>query len=99
MTGAGGQGSRGGPSSGRRAATLSRGERVGIRLALVYDMDALRGPTGVTRHAMAQLERLAARPEIAQTLITHRFPLDAAAEAFRVAADRSAGAIKVVLEP
>lgn len=42
---------------------------------------------------------LAQRPEIGPAVITHRFPLDAAAEAFAVASDRSAGAIKVVLEP
>ena len=37
--------------------------------------------------------------DIAKTLITHRFPLDAVAEAFATAADRSSGSIKVVLEP
>jgi len=42
---------------------------------------------------------LARTPTIAETLVTHRFPLEEAPEAFRVAADRQAGAIKVVLEP
>jgi alpha-1,3-rhamnosyl/mannosyltransferase len=39
---------------------------------MLYDMDACRNPTGVTRHALAQLERLACRPEILLRLITGR---------------------------
>jgi threonine dehydrogenase-like Zn-dependent dehydrogenase len=54
---------------------------------------------GVARDVDVAAGTLAARPEIAQCLITHRFPLDAAAEAFAAARDREAGAIKVVLEP
>jgi threonine dehydrogenase-like Zn-dependent dehydrogenase len=42
---------------------------------------------------------LAGTPTISSTLVTHRFPLDEAPRAFEVAADRAAGAIKVVLEP
>ncbi|CAM8649373.1 Tdh Threonine dehydrogenase and related Zn-dependent dehydrogenases [Acidimicrobiia bacterium] len=42
---------------------------------------------------------LADRPELPDAVITHRFPLDAAGQAFAVAADRSSGSIKVVLEP
>lgn len=41
---------------------------------------------------------LAEGPEIPGALITHRFPLEAASEAFDAAADRAAGAIKVVFE-
>ncbi len=42
---------------------------------------------------------LANNSEIATTLVTHRFPIVDAKEAFRVANDRAAGAIKVVIEP
>ncbi|MBX3025983.1 alcohol dehydrogenase catalytic domain-containing protein [bacterium] len=42
---------------------------------------------------------LADNPEIPGAVITHRLPLDAAPEAFAIARDRKAGAIKVVLEP
>ncbi len=42
---------------------------------------------------------LAARPEIADALVRHRLALDDAPEAFRIAGDRAAGAIKVLLEP
>lgn len=42
---------------------------------------------------------LAATPELPDAVITHRLPLEAAPEAFRIARDRKAGAIKVVLEP
>jgi 2-desacetyl-2-hydroxyethyl bacteriochlorophyllide A dehydrogenase len=54
---------------------------------------------GRRRDVDVAAEILAARASIADTLITHRFPLDAATEAFATAADRASGAIKVVLEP
>lgn len=43
-----------------------------FKVALFYDMDACRGPTGVTRHALAQLERLAQRPEIQLSVVSGR---------------------------
>lgn len=60
---------------------------------------SLYGRAGAARDVDVAAGVLAARPAIADALVTHRFPLDAAEEAFRVAADRAAGAIKVVLEP
>jgi len=54
---------------------------------------------GAVRDIDVATALLAREPEIARSLITHRFPLEAASEAFRTAARRSEGAIKVVLEP
>jgi 2-desacetyl-2-hydroxyethyl bacteriochlorophyllide A dehydrogenase len=51
------------------------------------------------RDFAAVAEMLAARPELVDTLVTHRFPIEDAPEAFRVAADRSAGVFRVVVEP
>ena len=57
------------------------------------------GRSGPSRDIDVAATILGQRPEIADVLITHRFPLDGAVEAFEVARDRAAGAIKVVLEP
>jgi 2-desacetyl-2-hydroxyethyl bacteriochlorophyllide A dehydrogenase len=47
----------------------------------------------------AAVSILATHPGIPDALITHRYGLDEAPQAFRVAADRASGAIKVVLHP
>ena len=60
---------------------------------------AMYGRTTGPRDVDVAAHILADEPGIADVLVTHRFPLDGAPEAFAVAADRSHGAIKVVLEP
>ena len=41
---------------------------------------------------------LSNNPKIVDALITHRFPMEEVIQAFSVASDRKAGAIKVILE-
>ncbi len=57
------------------------------------------GQDGVTRDIDNAAFLLGANPAIGAAIITHRFPLEAAAEAFALARDRKSGVIKVVLEP
>ena len=64
-----------------------------IQASFMYDR------TGLVRDVDVAAQLLASRPELPGILITHRLPLDAAPQAFAIAADRQAGAIKVVLEP
>jgi hypothetical protein len=49
--------------------------------------------------AVVAADLLAARPELTSTLITHRFPIEDAVEAFRLAQDKSKGVFRVVVEP
>jgi threonine dehydrogenase-like Zn-dependent dehydrogenase len=58
-----------------------------------------RGSGTGTTDMQASMQLLVDLPQVAEAMITHRFPLARAQEAFAAAADRSSGAIKVVLEP
>jgi len=54
---------------------------------------------GEQREFAEVAQMLAARSDLREMLITHRFPLEDAPEAFRVAADKSQGVFRVVLHP
>lgn len=57
------------------------------------------GRQGLVRDVDIAAATLADNPLIAPTLITHRLPLEAAADAFAIASDRKQGAIKVAFNP
>lgn len=64
-----------------------------IYASFMYDRQDLVRDVDIAAQLLGQ------RPELPGILITHRLPLEAATEAFAIAANRQAGAIKVVLEP
>ena len=66
---------------------------------LVYVNSIAYGRHNGAREVAEVATMLADTPDLARTLITHRFSIDDAGEAFRVASDRASGAIKVVVEP
>ena len=56
------------------------------------------GVTNGARDIERAAELLTLNSQIGKTLITHRFPLNSAKEAFDVAKDRKSGSIKVVFD-
>ena len=66
---------------------------------LTIEASSMYSQSGAARDIDVAAQLLGRYPQIADALISHRMPLDAAVEAFDVARDRKAGAIKVVLEP
>jgi threonine dehydrogenase-like Zn-dependent dehydrogenase len=55
--------------------------------------------SGLVRDVEVAASAMAMNPLIAKSLITHRLPIEAAAEAFAIAGDRASGAIKVSINP
>lgn len=80
-------------------ATMPIPGRPSLDKELTYVNSIAYGRQDGVRDVEQAASMLAKRPEIAQAIITHRYPIDEAPEAFRVAAERGAGAIKVVIEP
>jgi threonine dehydrogenase-like Zn-dependent dehydrogenase len=66
---------------------------------LEFVVSKMYGRDGTAREIELAANQLAAHEEIADALISHRFPLSDAPRAFETARDRKSGAIKVVLEP
>ena len=74
----------------------------GLALAakeLAITVSTMYGRSASGRDIDAAATLLGEREDLGELLISHRFPLDAAPEAFRAATRRAEGALKVVLEP
>jgi 2-desacetyl-2-hydroxyethyl bacteriochlorophyllide A dehydrogenase len=69
--------------------------------AMTYRGSSAHATSGSTdsREFVHAARILAERPDVADIVVTHRFPLDGAAEAFETAGDRRSGAIKVAFVP
>jgi threonine dehydrogenase-like Zn-dependent dehydrogenase len=84
------------------AATYGAGVTIGVDLSL-KEVTLRPAFTYGHHHGRREFDEaaeiLGRVPDFPGVVVTHRFPLDVAALAFRVAADRASGAIKVVLEP
>ncbi|MET4781804.1 alcohol dehydrogenase catalytic domain-containing protein [Glaciihabitans sp. UYNi722] len=85
-------------SLGVYATTIPNPGPVSLIKELTYVNSIAYGLRNGIRETSGVAAMLADRPELADTIITHRFPLNEAREAFRVASDRSTQSIKVVLE-
>ena len=84
------------------AASWDTIELPGLVLAakeIEISVSTMYGQDGVSRDIDNAARLLGANPLIGSSIVTHRFPLAQAAEAFATAADRRSGAIKVLLEP
>jgi threonine dehydrogenase-like Zn-dependent dehydrogenase len=68
-------------------------KEVTLRPALYWGQHDGRRETEIAAEVLGRM------PDLPDVLVTHRFPLARAADAFATAADRAAGAIKVVIEP
>lgn len=62
-------------------------------------ISSMYGRSGTMRDVDAAAGILGDREEVAEAMISHRFPLSEAPAAFEAARDRKAGAIKIALEP
>ena len=85
------------PHQRERVAPCAGGELA--RQVFARDDDAANRAVRRGADGHGRANQLATTPHLVESLVTHRFPLEDAPEAFRVASDKTTGALRVVLEP